>query len=176
MRYFLDTEFIEAGHEHPVRLISIGIVSEDNREYYAECSETDLTLAGDWVKANVVPHLSGGAALKTRAQIREDILAFVGADEQPRFWAYFADYDWVVFCQIFGSMIELPPRFPHLCLDLQQRVLLLSLSRRDLPRQSAVAHNALNDAKWVKAASDHLDAVETSRIPAVPTDVAPTKE
>ena len=35
MKYFFDTEFCERGNMHPIELISIGIVCEDGREYYA---------------------------------------------------------------------------------------------------------------------------------------------
>jgi hypothetical protein len=41
MKYFLDTEFAETGGtENPtIDLISLGIVAEDGREYYAESSQ-----------------------------------------------------------------------------------------------------------------------------------------
>lgn len=38
----------------------------------------------------------------------------------PEFYAYYADYDWVVFCWIFGKMIDLPDGFPMFCCDLKQ--------------------------------------------------------
>ena len=40
----------------------------------------------------------------------------------PKFYAYFADYDWVVFCWLFGKMIDLPKRFPMYCIDLKQEL------------------------------------------------------
>ena len=43
MKYFYDTEFIEDGST--IELISIGVVAEDGREYYAvSVSYTHLTL------------------------------------------------------------------------------------------------------------------------------------
>lgn len=36
------------------------------------------------------------------------------------FYGYFADYDWVVFCWLFGRMIDLPKGFPMYCRDLKQ--------------------------------------------------------
>lgn len=41
-------------------------------------------------------------------------------DNDPRFYAYYADYDWVVFCWLFGTMMELPKGFPMYCRDLKQ--------------------------------------------------------
>jgi hypothetical protein len=39
---------------------------------------------------------------------------------QPEFYAYYADYDWVLLCSLFGSMMQLPPGFPMYCKDLKQ--------------------------------------------------------
>jgi len=71
----------------------------------------------------------------------------------PKFYAYYADYDWAVFCQLFGSMINLPKGFPMYCIDLKQE--LDMLNRPDLetypsyPKQEN-EHNALDDARWNK--------------------------
>ncbi len=40
--------------------------------------------------------------------------------DYPEFYAYYADYDWVVFCWLFGKMIDLPEGFPMYCRDLKQ--------------------------------------------------------
>jgi hypothetical protein len=39
---------------------------------------------------------------------------------QPEFYGYFADYDWVVFCSLYGTMMDLPKGFPKYCRDLKQ--------------------------------------------------------
>lgn len=56
MRYFYDTEFIEDGHT--IELISIGVVAEDGREYYAVSTEFDPERAGSWVRTHVLPKLA----------------------------------------------------------------------------------------------------------------------
>lgn len=48
MKYFLDTEFIE--YQNTIDLISIGIVAEDGREYYAENEQCDFSKQDDWEK------------------------------------------------------------------------------------------------------------------------------
>lgn len=67
MRYFYDTEFLEDGRT--VELISIGIVAEDGREYYAVNSEApmDRIRANDWLVRNVVSSLpvTGARSLTT---------------------------------------------------------------------------------------------------------------
>src|SRR5215831_4354209 len=113
MRFFLDTEFIERGPMYPVQLISIGLVCENGQEFYAESSGYDPNNANDWVKANVLTHLRGNPI--TLREIACGISEFVRANSdgaKPEFWAYYADYDWVVFCQIFGTMMDLPKGWP----------------------------------------------------------------
>jgi hypothetical protein len=57
MKVFYDTEFLEDGHT--IELISIGMVAEDKREYYAINSEMDLPriLKQDWLVREVLPSL-----------------------------------------------------------------------------------------------------------------------
>lgn len=86
MRYFIDTEFAE--HPNTISLISIGIVCEDGRMFYAENSEFNPDDANDWVKANVLPKLRGGDFRMTAKQISTCIRAMVGSDK-PEFWGYY---------------------------------------------------------------------------------------
>lgn len=162
MRYFLDTEFHEDGTTETLRLISLGIVSEDGRSFYAENSEIDHKICNPWVQKNVIPHLTGPTM--SRKEIAAGVRRFLGYDGHPRFWGWFCDYDWVLFCQCFGSMLDLPPHFPQFCLDLRQvqeqtgrtgRPQLV-LKTSDMPRTARVAHNALYDAHWTKALWEHL--------------------
>lgn len=153
-RWFFDTEFDENGVT--IKLISIALVSEDGREYYAVCLDGwDLWSCDDWVKANVIPKLPaiGGPEWKPRAQIADEIRALVG--DEPEFWAYFADYDWVVLCQLYGKMINLPPNFPKFCMDLKQLMKMRGIKRADLPGElakddPAYDHGALSDARWCR--------------------------
>lgn len=141
MRYFLDTEFIE--RPFCIDLLSIGIVAEDGREFYAVNSYADHSKASDWVRENVLPHL--GEPFMSHEDIRDNVLAFVGYDK-PEFWGYYADYDWVAFCWLFGSMIDLPKGWPMYCRDLKQWA--DSLGNPRLPEQASTEHNALEDARW----------------------------
>jgi hypothetical protein len=172
MKYFFDTEFIEDGRT--IELISIGMVSEDGRELYAEVdpSDVDLGRADDWVKENVIKHLwhrqrnkmaangwtrdGGVGGLLYRKDLAPTIVRFCG--EKPEFWAYYADYDWVVLCQLFGRMIDLPKGWPMYCRDLKQ--LADSLGGLRLPEQNSTEHHALNDARWTRDAYNFLKPPE----------------
>lgn len=189
MKYYLDTEFIEGFHQpflgkkrHFIDLISIGLVAEDGRTYYAICSEFDPDKADNWVRENVLypiietyypKAVSNEHGIldycreaiisikkrhgKSRSQIAKEIMQFVNPDlgwptfsynnselkkpdhplskyfdvhnvglfdghymAQPEFYAWYADYDWVVFCSLFGRMIDLPKGFPMYCRDIKQ--------------------------------------------------------
>lgn len=156
MKYWLDTEFIEDGKT--IDLISIGIVAEDGREFYAESLDCDAHKASDWVKENVFPHLMGGVALMHRDLLAYKVLEFCDPNGfgKPEFWGYYADYDWVVFCQLFGRMIDLPKGFPMYCRDIKQ--MCDDMGKPELPKQESSEHHALADARWNKQAYEFLCA------------------
>jgi hypothetical protein len=147
MDYYLDTEFAE--RPCTIDLISIGLVREDGTAFYRESSEVNEDLCNDWVKANVLPKRTVSRHNRSlRSHIKNDILAFIG-DDTPRFWGYFADYDWVVFCWLFGAMIDLPKHWPMFCLDLKQELNRLKIPKEALtPPDPAFEHHALADAQW----------------------------
>lgn len=163
MRYFIDTEFLEDGKT--IELISIGIVAEDGREFYAENLDFDLSSASEWLKENVLPHLwrlnennrtqgnawsrdGGIGGLMRLQEIASEVRRFCSRDThgKPEFWGYYADYDWVVFCQLFGRMIDLPEGWPMYCRDLKQLSDAKGIDR--LPQPTGTEHHALADARW----------------------------
>lgn len=151
MRIWLDTEFIEDGKT--IELISLGAVREDGARFYAESAEVDLGRASDWVRANVMPHLSGGEAQAPRRDIAQRFESWCG--ERPEFWAYYADYDWVVLCQLYGRMIDLPKGWPKMCRDLAQLALDNGIKRLPVAKTGR-HHNALDDALWCREAWEYL--------------------
>lgn len=148
MRFWFDTEFYEDGHT--IELISIGVVSEDGRTYYAETPKARiLAVASKWLATNVAPSLTqGNRHTYERWQITDALVAFMG--EKPEIWAYYADYDWVALCQLHGRMIDLPKGWPMYCRDVKQ--LCDSLGNPKLPDQKSQEHHALADAKWTREA------------------------
>lgn len=181
MKYFLDTEFIEGTQKKmfnetkpTIDLISIGIVCEDGREYYAISKDFNLKEAWnkEWIRENVLfPIFKELVNIefekdflafleysfnkkdfktllnkygKTNKQIAIEILDFINTIGRlvhkpydnsqknivfqdiiekygkPQFYGYYSDYDWVVFCWLFGKMIDLPKGFPMYCRDLKQ--------------------------------------------------------
>lgn len=150
MKIFFDTEFIEDGRT--IELISIGLVRDDGAELYREVDPVEVPWdrAHDWVLENVKPHLlnskgQGRDVVKSKSDIAYEIVQFVG--KNPEFWAYFCSYDWVVLCQLYGMMVNLPATWPMYCNDLKQ--VLGRFTKMPIP-MTGTAHNALDDARWLR--------------------------
>lgn len=156
MKYWIDTEFIE--RPYTIDLISVGLVAEDGREFYAESSEVDWSAASDWTLQHVRPQLDGGGM--PREQIGYAVRRFTEQDHEPVFWGYFPAYDWVVFSWLFGGMGELPFHFPQLCLDIKQWA--IELGDPELPHQVGARHHALADARWTREAWRFLAGLDPS--------------
>lgn len=189
-KYFIDFEFIEGFHKplfgkrrHFIDMISVGIVSEDGRTYYAISNEFNPKDADQWVKDNVIAPICIDKSYsisdlkkhvgKSNNKIASDIASFFGcwqdgpinmAPEGIEVYGYYADYDWVLFCSLFGRMIDLPKGFPMYCRDLKQMFddKISPSEIRSIGYDAAVErlkkkkgypvqkdeHNALSDAKW----------------------------
>lgn len=181
MRFVYDCEFVEDGRT--IDLVSIGVVSEDGREYYAVVCDAPLwrrvtrrawwhrIRRSPWLMEHVWPSLplyhgdarrEYGAKLdwrspdmRTRAQIRTDLLEFLGVE--PELWADTGAYDHVVLAQLWGAMPQHPAGWPYFTRDIRQEA--ARLGDPPLPTVSAGAHNAIVDARHGWACLAHLDAL-----------------
>jgi 3'-5' exoribonuclease-like protein len=148
-RYFYDCEFIEDGRL--IDLVSIGVVSEDGREFYAVSTEFNEKAAGPWVRRNVLDRLPspGDPAWRSRGRIREDLYAFLthemASGDEMELWAWYAAYDHVALAQLWGAMPALPRVIPRFTKDLRQ--LWDDRGRPPLPAATAARHDALVDAR-----------------------------
>jgi hypothetical protein len=196
-RYFYDTEFVEDGPHSPIKLLSIGIVCEDGREYYAEHLTNIFfaeRFANQFVRDNVLPHLTqipipegkrypdplwtDGARLETplrnEHELRDEVRSFCDVEKygKPEFWGYYSAYDHVVLCQIFGAMVNLPKDWPMYTRDIKQ--LADQLGNPQLPPQETTKHHALNDARWTMECwkfLTNLRAEKTIALDELPADL-----
>jgi 3' exoribonuclease, RNase T-like len=178
-KYFIDAEFVEDGST--IELISIGIVCEDGRQYYALNYDGDFSKADDWVKANVLSQIPKQpirrlfsseaewkasaaylAGWRTRGGMAAEIKEFMNPNiyGKPKTWGYYSAYDHVAFCQIFGKMIDLPEDFPMYMRDLKQWC--DALGNPQLPAQGKGLHDALADALWNKQVYEFLEQYQRS--------------
>lgn len=167
MRIYYDTEFLEDGKT--IDLISIGMVTEDGREYYAVNRDAPWKRIkkNDWLMQHVVPSLPQphgdwinqmpkrwlidfhNPAVKAKATIAAEVQAFITSDPDPQLWAWYAAYDHVALAQLFGRMIDLPDGVPMWTNDLKQEH--ARLGSPAMPQQQSGVHNALADARHVMA-------------------------
>ncbi|MGW5173134.1 3'-5' exoribonuclease domain-containing protein [Streptomyces sp. NPDC004082] len=170
-----DWEFLEDGRT--IEPISIGIVADDGREYYA----VNALLASPgwkgrrlrrrirkhkWLMGNVIPHLpkpSGDwnlhmpkswlfnyrdPAVKSIDRIADEVTDFIRASgSDVELWANYGAYDHVCLAQLWGRMIDLPEGIPMFTNDIQQEARRQGLSWDDLPKQESGEHNVLADAR-----------------------------
>ncbi|MEO3775630.1 polyadenylate-specific 3'-exoribonuclease AS [Micromonospora sp. B11E3] len=150
-RYFYDCEFVEDGRT--VDLVSIGVVDENGREFYAVSTEFDDSRAVPWVRRNVLDKLPSPAdrSWRSRERIRDDLYEFLvepirgRPDEELELWAWYAAYDHVVLAQLWGAMPALPREIPRFTKELRQ--LWDDRGRPRLPQAAAARHDALVDAR-----------------------------
>ena len=145
-RYFYDCEFIEDGRT--IELISIGVIAEDGREFYAVSTQFDPDRANAWVRRHVLGKLPPPAdpAWRDRAAIREDLHAFVAAPGLPiELWAWYSAYDHVALAQLWGTMPELPADMPRLTREIRQH--WEAAGSPAIPAPGTDRHDALADAR-----------------------------
>jgi hypothetical protein len=172
-RYFYDCEFIEDGRI--VDLVSIGVVDEFGREFYAVSTEFDDSRAVPWVRRNVLDRLPSPSdkAWRSRERIRTDLYAFLtepirDRNEQMELWAWYAAYDHVALAQLWGAMPALPREIPRFTKDLRQR--WDDLGRPPLPQMEG-RHDALVDARhnlarWEAMTAGRAGSPGTAHAPA----------
>jgi hypothetical protein len=175
VRIFYDTEFLEDGRT--IELISIGMVAEDGREFYAVNREApwDRIREHPWLMANVVPHLPPGGnsargslidldhpSVRLRQDVADGVRDLIQSTPDPQLWAWYAGYDHVALCQLFGRMNDLPPGVPMCTNELQQAI--VAAGEPSLPPEPPDSHRALVDARHARAVADAVaDAVRQAR-------------
>lgn len=186
VKIYYDTEFLEDGRT--IDLISIGMVAEDGRELYLvnDGIETEPLHSRighhKWLMENVVPHLplrDKDAIKQPHAQyagwfildptdnrivsmryIRNAVREFILATPKPELWAWYGAYDHVALAQMFGPMVNLPAGIPMWTNDLNQEC--QRLGDPTMPKQDGTEHNALDDARHVKAMADYLACLQAN--------------
>lgn len=116
----------------------------------------DGWLAGDGKHAHLpVPDLTyleldvTDTRVRPRQVIANEVRDFITGVEDPELWAWYAAYDHVALCQLWGTMMQLPEGVPMWTNDLKQEA--ERLGNPELPSLPGVTeHNALHDAREVK--------------------------
>ncbi len=159
---FLDCEF--TGLKKNTDLISIALVSESGKEYYAVTHYDQFVVdTNPFLKENVEPNL-GTEERKSKIEIFFEITKFFeglinDADDQIRIIGDHIAYDWVLFCDLFSG--ERWPEYLHyIPLDISSLFWAAGvdpdIKRSDYAFEDeeiipkVVVHNALEDAILLK--------------------------
>lgn len=229
MKYFYDTEFIEGTQEKrflgikigstkpTIDLISIGIVCEDGREYYAVSKDFNLYEAWNrydikedgvkcyWIRENVLlpiykNHVDENDMHfvdfsystmknilrrigKSNKQIAKEVKHFIANrpisankeqwildydSKNVELYGYYSAYDHVVFCWMFGKMIDLPKGYPMYTIDLKQMedILMEKLRARKKRGYPEIIekHDALSDARFNRRLYNFLQRYKYDRM------------
>ena len=159
MKFFLDTEFWDRGPDYPLQVVSLALVAENGTSLYLANADFDWNsgelaadVSGQWLLANVRPNIHAASfLLLSRDEFPGIISDFVGRllreGEPAEFYGWYSAYDWVVLCQLFGGMVNLPKAFAQFCYDLRMVVEMVGLE--NLPPQQDVLCPLL-DALWIR--------------------------
>jgi hypothetical protein len=142
MKLFFDTEF--TGLHKDTTLVSIGIISEDGRTFYAELTDYDGNQVDDWLKDNVIAklrfkdlevgqsHLVRSALSNyssvmeaynvemtgDREHVADELTEWLQQFGQVEFWSDCLSYDWVLFNDLFGSAFDIPGNVYYIPFDI----------------------------------------------------------
>src|SRR5437899_3209374 len=139
MRVYFDTEFLDDGKT--IEFISIGMVREDGKEYYAITNNSvtiNKAIKHDWLRRNVINQLpiilgTGNGwewdfehedhkYIKSKDEISRELRKFLLDIPDLELWAWYGAYDHVVLAQLFGTMTQLPEGIPMWTNDLRQEL------------------------------------------------------
>jgi hypothetical protein len=145
-KIFFDTEF--TGLHKNTTLISIGLVSECGKTFYAELNDYDKSQIDPWLQENVIANLLytepvhdefeyysavrsednptpgdfyKGYSLNIRCDMEElkhDLTKWLAQFERVEMWSDCLAYDWVLFNSIFGTAFDIPSNVYYIPFDL----------------------------------------------------------
>lgn len=174
MNIYFDTEF--TGLKKDTTLVSIGLISEDERTFYAELTDFnwDQVHKNKWILENVINNLAyrqnGEAKYICNYHVgRKDDIAISLKNwfkqfEEVQLVSDVCHYDMVLLIDIFGGAFDLPKNVSPSCHDINQDIAkrygisvkdAFDKSREEIVKDAYVnvkgeKHNALYDAKVIK--------------------------
>ena len=172
-KIFFDTEF--TGLHQKTTLISIGMVSECGKEFYAEFNDYNLLQVDDWIEQNVISNLhhpDGDVSDCIVTEDRPNDMLVYGNSKEIKFylekwlsqfekiemWSDCLAYDWMLFNNIFGDAFKIPKNVHYIPFDIctlfRMKKINPDISREKFarinPEFAKEKHNALYDAKVIK--------------------------
>lgn len=179
-KIFFDTEF--TGLHQNTTLISIGLISDCGKGFYAELIDYDKNQIDEWLQKNVIDKLvhydleDENILLNSSKEqyvskgnsdfIKECLIDWLSQFEQIEMWSDCLSYDWVLFCQLFGHAFNIPKNVYYIPFDICTLFKVKGIDP-DIDRikyangevyheMLAQKHNALYDAEIIKKCYEKL--------------------
>jgi len=171
-KVFFDTEF--TGLHQETTLISIGLVSDCGKTFYAELTDYDEKQIDDWLKENVIKNLflseldNNANLINWRLKgnseaVKDALIVWLKQFQEVEIWSDCLSYDWVLFNQIFGHAFNIPKNVYYIPFDICTLFKLKGIDP-DINRETfseykgtdANKHNALHDATIIKSCYNKL--------------------
>jgi hypothetical protein len=135
-KLFIDLEF--TGLHQATTPISLGIVSECGKTFYAEFTDYDRTQLNDWLEENIIPNtwVAVHEPITSMGEVVgdsrwADVHVFGSSDYIKPFlekwlsqfdkiviWSDCLAYDWVLFNQIWGHAFSIPENIYYIAMDI----------------------------------------------------------
>ena len=135
-KLFIDLEF--TGLHQATTPISLGIISECGKTFYAEFTDYDRTQLNDWLDENIIPNTwvainepitSMGEVINesrwadkhvfgSSDYIKPFLEEWLSQFESIVIWSDCLAYDWVLFNQIWGHAFSIPENVYYIAMDI----------------------------------------------------------
>ena len=128
-------------------------IAEEVKEF-VYCAEYGLSRNKPNNSIKIDSYLDEDRLMFTDNTLKEHPCGNISDFKNIQFYGYYSDYDWVVFCWLFGKMIDLPKGFPMFAFDIQQQIEEYKINKERLLKEvpQINCHNSLHDAIWNKDA------------------------
>lgn len=135
-KLFIDFEY--TGLHQATTPISLGIISECGKTFYAEFTDYDRTQLNDWLDENIIPNTwvainnpitSMGEVIGdsrwadkhvfgSSDYIKPFLEEWLSQFEKIVIWSDCLAYDWVLFNQIWGHAFSIPENIYYIAMDI----------------------------------------------------------
>lgn len=179
-KIFFDCEF--TGLHQNTTLISIGLVADCGKTFYAEFNDYDKNQIDEWIEKNIINKLKfndrsvvyNSPTVMTNVGLKKDTLGvrtqlnrwLAQFEEMIEMWSDCLAYDWVLFCQLWGHALKVPEDIYYIPFDICTLFKIKGIDP-DVNREDFVGniawlageeekHNSLWDALIIKACYEKL--------------------
>ena len=186
-KIFFDTEF--TGLHQNTTLISIGLISECGKTFYAEFADYDRNQVNRWVQDNAIDKTKFINKVANRyctfsdlsvnqkkvkdiecygntKWITRHLKTWLSQFKDIEIWSDCLAYDWVLFNNLFGTAFDIPKNVYYIPFDICTLFKIKGIEP-DINREKYVnlqdgtqKHNALWDAKVIKKCYEKLIELE----------------